>query len=71
MEVPVLKTWIHSLVLDALVTSLVDPGHLDFVLMSPDCPKSAKEATDNDCLACGVLTLGLSINMPSVVIQGE
>lgn len=26
MEVPVLKTWIHSVFMDALETALVDPG---------------------------------------------
>lgn len=28
MEVPVLKTWIHSVFMDALETALVDPGRL-------------------------------------------
>lgn len=33
MEVPVLKTWIHSVFMDALETALVDPGrlHLNFL----------------------------------------
>lgn len=64
MEVPLLKTWIHSLVMDALVTSLVDPGHLDLVLVAPDCPRPAKDAGDGDgeSLASGVLTLGLSVS---------
>lgn len=69
MEVPLLKSWIHSIVLDAFVTSMVDPGHLDVVLMAPDCPRSDKDAADNDS-ACGVLTIGLSLNM-SPAGQGE
>lgn len=68
MEVPLLKTWIHSLVMDALVTSLVDPGHLDVELVAPDCPRPAKDAgdgeADGESLATGVITLGLSLSQP-------
>ena len=34
MEVPVLKTWIHSLVMDALTHALVDPAKLEFQVAS-------------------------------------
>ena len=29
MEIPVLKSWIHSLVMDGLTQALVDPGKID------------------------------------------
>ncbi|XP_078674088.1 uncharacterized protein LOC144912546 isoform X3 [Branchiostoma floridae x Branchiostoma belcheri] len=36
MDVPVLKTWLHSLLMDGLITSLVDPGKMEIKLASPD-----------------------------------
>lgn len=29
MEIPLLKSWIHSLVMDGLTEALVDPGKID------------------------------------------
>lgn len=62
MEVPVLKTWIHSLVMDALVTALVDPGKLDVNLTSHDRPTPGQEI--GDTVAQGVLTVTLSAMQP-------
>ncbi|XP_069673106.1 uncharacterized protein [Periplaneta americana] len=59
MEVPILKTWIHSLVMDALVTALVDPGKLDVNLTSHDRPTPGQEM--GDTIAQGVLTVTLSV----------
>ena len=58
MEVPILKTWIHSVIMDALETSLVDPGKLHLDL-------SATNRTDAGIgkavsVAQGVLTLTLT-----------
>jgi len=59
MEVPLLKTWIHSVVMEALVTSLVDPGHLDVSLASTDRPSSGHGP--GDTIAQGVLTITLTM----------
>ena len=32
MEIPLLKSWIHSLVMDGLTQALVDPGKIDIHL---------------------------------------
>ncbi|PNF42532.1 hypothetical protein B7P43_G08114, partial [Cryptotermes secundus] len=62
MEVPVLKTWIHSLVMDALVTALVDPGKLDVNLTCHDRPTPGQDM--GDTVAQGVLTVTLSATEP-------
>ncbi|XP_059473484.1 uncharacterized protein LOC132195473 isoform X2 [Neocloeon triangulifer] len=59
MEVPLLKTWIHSVVMEALVTSLVDPGHLDVNLVAADRPSAAHGP--GDTVAKGVLTITLTM----------
>lgn len=59
MEVPLLKTWIHSVVMEALVTSLVDPGKLDVNLAPADRPSAGRGP--GDTLAQGVLTVTLSL----------
>lgn len=38
MEVPLLKTWIHAVVSDALASWLVDPGHLELDLRAQERP---------------------------------
>ena len=38
MEVPLLKTWIHAVVSDALASWLVDPGHLEIDLRAQERP---------------------------------
>lgn len=55
MEVPVLKTWIHSLVMDALATSFVDPGHLEINIHPSEV--NVPETRPGDTLAQGVLTV--------------
>ncbi|XP_064085021.1 uncharacterized protein LOC135200357 isoform X2 [Macrobrachium nipponense] len=55
MEVPVLKTWLHSLVTDALATAWVDPGQLEFNIHSPEA--FVPEQRSGDALAQGVLTV--------------
>ena len=34
MEIPILKSWIHSLVMDGMTHALVDPGKFDIKLES-------------------------------------
>jgi Ca2+-dependent lipid-binding protein len=63
MEVPLLKTWIHSVVMEALVTSLVDPGKLDVNLVPADRPSAGRGP--GDTLAQGVLTITLSLPSPN------
>ncbi|XP_076042292.1 uncharacterized protein LOC143026116 isoform X6 [Oratosquilla oratoria] len=36
MEVPILKTWLHSVVMDALATAWVDPGQLEVNLQTSE-----------------------------------
>lgn len=55
MEVPVLKTWIHSLVMDALATAFVDPGHLEINIHPSEV--MVPETRPGDTLAQGVLTV--------------
>ncbi|KAG7176890.1 Tricalbin-1-like, partial [Homarus americanus] len=55
MEVPVLKTWLHSLVMDALATAWVDPGQLEVNIHSTDV--HVPETRPGDTLAQGVLTV--------------
>ncbi|CAM1331331.1 Uncharacterised protein g10548 [Pycnogonum litorale] len=59
MEVPILKTWIHSLVMAALTTALVDPGTLDIDLFPVENDVTA-ETESNGSLAVGVLTITVS-----------
>jgi len=62
MEVPILKAWIHALVMDALVTSLVDPGRVDLNLTSHDRQTPSQDV--GDTFAQGVLTVTLSVTQP-------
>ncbi|XP_069942855.1 uncharacterized protein [Cherax quadricarinatus] len=55
MEVPVLKTWLHSLVMDALSTAWVDPGQLEISIHSTEV--IVPETRPGDTLAQGVLTV--------------
>ncbi|XP_071551358.1 uncharacterized protein [Panulirus ornatus] len=55
MEVPVLKTWLHSLVTDALATAWVDPGQLEINIHSTEV--IVPETRPGDTLAQGVLTV--------------
>uniref|UniRef100_T1JGR7 C2 domain-containing protein n=1 Tax=Strigamia maritima TaxID=126957 RepID=T1JGR7_STRMM len=58
MEVPGLKTWVHSLVMDALTTALVDPGKLDVNICPVDGYVPSHCLTNS--LAQGVVTVTLS-----------
>jgi len=62
MEVPILKTWIHALVMNAVVTSLVDPGKVDLNLTSHDRRTPSQDV--GDTFAQGVLTVTLSVMQP-------
>ncbi|KAK8377710.1 hypothetical protein O3P69_013981 [Scylla paramamosain] len=55
MELPVLKTWLHSLVMDALSTAWVDPGQLEINIHTSDI--IVPETRAGDTLAQGVLTV--------------
>ncbi|XP_047478110.1 uncharacterized protein LOC125031428 isoform X1 [Penaeus chinensis] len=55
MEVPVLKTWLHSLVMDALASAWVDPGQLEINIHSSEA--FVPEQRTGDALAQGVLTV--------------
>ena len=59
MEVPLLKTWIHAVVSDALASWLVDPGHLELDLRAQERP-----GPGFDCMAAttpqAVLTVSLA-----------
>lgn len=62
MEVPILKTWIHSVVMDALETSLVDPGKLQFKLSGgKDLYQETQKGVSS---AQGVLTITLTASQP-------
>ncbi|XP_050719248.1 uncharacterized protein LOC126999964 isoform X5 [Eriocheir sinensis] len=55
MELPVLKTWLHSLVMDALSTAWVDPGQLEINIHTSEI--IVPETRAGDTLAQGVLTV--------------
>ncbi|CAG2068333.1 unnamed protein product [Timema podura] len=63
MEIPLLKTWIHSLVMDALVLALVDPGQLDLNLTLAERPPRKQES--GNTVVQGVLTVTLSTDHTS------
>ncbi|RXG55743.1 hypothetical protein Avbf_11435, partial [Armadillidium vulgare] len=59
MEVPVLKTWIHSIVTDALATAWVDPGQLEVNIHSSEA--FVPEHRMGDALAQAVITVALKL----------
>lgn len=59
MEMPILKSWIHSLIIDAVVMPFVDPGKLDIKIVSDEYLVPSEDA--RRALAQGVLTVSLSI----------
>ncbi|XP_058799438.1 uncharacterized protein LOC131668950 isoform X2 [Phymastichus coffea] len=59
MEVPLLKTWIHAVVSDALASWLVDPGHLEIDLRAQERPGPGFDCTANSTPQA-VLTVTLS-----------
>ncbi|XP_051166323.1 uncharacterized protein LOC127284735 isoform X5 [Leptopilina boulardi] len=59
MEVPLVKTWIHAVVSDALASWLVDPGHLELDLRAHERPGPGFDSVINS-IPQGVLTVTLS-----------
>lgn len=65
-----LKSWIHSVIMDALETSLVDPGKIHFNLSQKEhvSPKTEKGVA----VAQGVLSVTLSASQagaPIVILK--
>lgn len=61
MEVPLIKTWIHAVVTDALASWLVDPGHLEMDLRAQERPGPGLDCMTNT-MPQGVLTVVLCQN---------
>ena len=61
MEMPLIKTWIHAVVTDALASWIVDPGHLEMDLRARERPGPRFDSTANS-IPQGVLTVVLSQN---------
>jgi Ca2+-dependent lipid-binding protein len=59
MEVPLLKTWIHAVVSDALASWLVDPGHFEIDLRAQERPGPGFDSVPSG-VPQAVLTLSLS-----------
>uniref|UniRef100_A0A646QE25 Tricalbin-1 n=1 Tax=Hemiscolopendra marginata TaxID=943146 RepID=A0A646QE25_9MYRI len=64
MEVPILKTWVHSLVTDALTTALVDPGKFDLNLHAAEGLIPSSHSRNS--LVQGVLTITLSRSVQQI-----
>lgn len=61
MDVPILKTWLHSLVMEALASALVDPSSLDINLSSAGAPRPPTRDSGDISEAQGVLTVTITI----------
>ncbi|XP_076236391.1 uncharacterized protein LOC143180510 [Calliopsis andreniformis] len=61
MEMPLIKTWIHAVVTDALASWIVDPGHLEMDLRARERPGPKLDSMANT-ISQGVLTVVLSQN---------
>ncbi|XP_025157748.1 tricalbin-3-like isoform X3 [Harpegnathos saltator] len=61
MEMPLIKTWIHAVVTDALASWLVDPGHLEMDLRAQERPGPGLDSMANS-VPQGVLTVVLCQN---------
>ncbi|EFN74083.1 Protein piccolo [Camponotus floridanus] len=61
MEMPLIKTWIHAVVTDALASWLVDPGHLEVNLRARERPGPGLDSVTSS-MPQGVLTVVLSQN---------
>ena len=54
MDIPVLKSWIHHLVMDGLTEALVDPGKVDIRVESvgpTNIPAKARSKSNGQCQA--------------------
>jgi len=58
MEIPLLKSWVHQLVSDALTKAFVDPGKLE-INMESTGPTKIPSSSQPKPLAQGVLTLSM------------
>ncbi|XP_076303310.1 uncharacterized protein LOC143221730 isoform X2 [Lasioglossum baleicum] len=70
MEMPLIKTWIHAVVTDALASWIVDPGHLEMNLRAQERPGPRLDFMANS-IPQGVLTVFLSQNGCPVPIGDE
>nr|XP_050852356.1 uncharacterized protein LOC127064819 isoform X3 [Vespula vulgaris] len=70
MEIPLIKTWIHAVVTDALASWLVDPGHLELNLRAQERPGPVLDSLANS-IPQGVLTVVLSQNGSPPIIGDE
>ncbi|XP_029679460.1 uncharacterized protein LOC115245325 isoform X3 [Formica exsecta] len=70
MEMPLIKTWIHAVVTDALASWLVDPGHLEINLRARDRPGPGLDSVTNS-VPQGVLTVVLCQNSCSANVADE
>ncbi|XP_011687218.1 PREDICTED: uncharacterized protein LOC105449622 isoform X1 [Wasmannia auropunctata] len=70
MEMPLIKTWIHAVVTDALASWLVDPGHLELNLRARERPGPGLDSVTNS-LPQGVLTVVLCQNGCSANVADE
>ncbi|KMQ94109.1 protein piccolo, partial [Lasius niger] len=70
MEMPLIKTWIHAVVTDALASWLVDPGHLEVNLRARERPGPGLDSVTNS-IPQGVLTVVLCQNGCSANVADE
>ncbi|XP_076376389.1 uncharacterized protein LOC117225022 isoform X1 [Megalopta genalis] len=70
MEMPLIKTWIHAVVTDALASWIVDPGHLEMNLRAQERPGPRLDFMANS-IPQGVLTVFLSQNGAAAPIGDE
>lgn len=61
MEMPLIKTWIHAVVTDALASWIVDPGHFEMKLRAQERPEPKFDSLTNS-IPQAVLTIVLSQN---------
>ena len=61
MEMPLIKTWIHAVVTDALASWIVDPGHFEMNLRAQERPVPKFDSLTNS-IPQAVLTIVLSQN---------
>ncbi len=54
MEIPILKSWLHTLVMDGLTQALVDPGKVDIKVESvgPTNQPARARAKNNGQFVC-------------------
>ena len=75
MEIPLLKNWIHSVVLGGLTEALVDPGKMDVSFERtgptnmPDTGKAKTLGTSAAAAVCRVFVSTLSYNVQYMLVQ--